>query len=1093
MAISRRRLPTQPAALHALALGRHAQRWNWHSRGVMVQGSAGAFQPAANLEEQQVSAPSEQPEPAAAAGTAGHVAASAPAEGGAVRGGDRDDGAGVSGATTSSGGAGGPRGDRPGRKRRWPWRTLHGVAYAGLALLLLLHLAAPGVLHHFLLRGLERAGIVDGAVLVQGVNIGRVQLADFAGQDGRIKVGTIDVRYSPRSLWQGRVEQIDVTGLEWLVVVRDGQIDLALPEPADPEAPPAEQIGFDRLNLRHSMLLVDYEGMVVRVPVRGSLVHLGGARLGVDLRFEPVGLPMHLEGEVDTARGKADLAARAVRPHAALAAPRNRPIPEGAITRLLGRFDLDLAITHRREGDRPGHTSVILAARSRGPLGEADSGWLLEGLDAHAEFAFDDELAFSTLEGHVETGRVMLAGQAFEQARVSFHQDTQRLHFAATAREPALGEATVTGDLSRLEQWLRPEQAAEARLGWHVTLARAGPLLEQAAAALEMKWPAATSVESAGKVSVERAGHDGVSQPWRFRGGDLMLNVSAPQVTTPMGKAASPALLIDARMAPRERGIDVVFNDATAIAWEGIELPTGNGTTAAVGPGAIRVVDRAAEQRPPPQLQLGWSGDETPQAGEAWTMDLKGALALDEPVDLAWDDLSGGLGSLRVEGDLSYTSGEDPVFTGRLDVGGGWGRDEADRIAFDGLSMALPVRLGRGDPPEPGRLAIEQIEREGRALAGIELAAALHDGLFSFEGRWPLWAHEPARLRGEAQLFGAPMRAEARLRQPPVDLSSADPLRALLGPVVEGYRFSGTWNVLAEAQWQDGRLTTTGRLGVADGGVVDRETGLEAERINGAINFTDLLEPRTPANQRLTIGSATVGGLTLDSGYANFHIEPGPTLVVGTTFWTWDTRRGATGEEADQDRPRSLIPQRPPRVTINNLRIELPSPTLRLDVTFEHIEMLAFLEQATDGRIRGSGPVMGRMQLIVRLPGDERDGHLQVVDGHFMSVPGVGGRLQVADAEFRNQIVSSAAQVVNLPTGRTTLAAILDQSLRDYRFQSMRAVIMSRPESELFLVELRPRPGEDGRVRGVGDLDVQIEIDLAAFLKVALDIDDLLR
>ncbi len=970
---------------------------------------------------------------------------------------------------------------------------MHAVAYVGL-ILLLVQLAAPDLLQRAVLRGLQRAGVVDPAVLVRGVSVGGVQLADLVGQDGRISIGAIDVRYSPGSLWHGRLEQIDVTGLQWLIVVRDGRLDLALPRPPEP-APPADELAFSRLNLRHCAILVDYEGLVLRIPFRGALSNAGRGRLDVDLWLEPMGLPLRLAGRVDTRDGVVDLTARGVMPEAASTPPRRPPHGEGRLTQWLRRFDLALSIAHHRDADGDGRTHVHVRARSRGSVGDGEAGWGVDGLDAQAEVAFDDELRFSTLQGHLGIARLILAGQVIDDAMLAFEQDERGLRVSASLADPSLGKLAMQAELSRLEQWLEPDGQATARLSWTADLDRAGPLLNRIATFADARFPPAAALHTRGEIDIERHRSAHPERPWRFGGGRVEVDLAATELATRWAEAEGAEASLRTVLRPRGERIEVRFDPDSTVAWRSLSVPVGEGEPASVGPGRAHLAG------------LARTGRESALLGLRWTEDLdvaaEGALVLGEGIEGRWDAITARADESRIEGRLTFSPDEGLSFDGALSIMGGRGGNEDYDIAADDLVMMMPLRHGgEAGPPDPGRLLIGSLERDGRSIGSMDLMVAFHDGLLTAEGEWPLWEAQPARVSGSVRLLGGPVRFEAKLRQPPVDLSDADPLRAVMGGGLDEMRFAGRWNVIGEVSFERGRTMTSGRVGIADGRLVYRDGVVEVERINGAINFTDLLELRTPANQRLTLGRARAGELELTDGYASFHIEPGPKLAIATTFWKWDPAAtagagpgpgpGAGAGQAEQ-RPATIIPARPPRIAVRNLNIDLLEPTLRLDLHLDHVELLKFLDQATDGGVRGSGPIVGSMQLILTLPTEARRGHLQVFDGHFSSVPNLGGRLEVADADWRSQIVQGAAQTIGPQPARTTIMAILDQSLQNYRFRSLRAAVFSRPQEDTLLIELRPQPDADGRIRGVGDLDVTIGIDLGAWLTLALGIEDLLR
>lgn len=163
------------------------------------------------------------------------------------------------------------------RSRRWRNARRAVVTLAVLiALAVLLYFVALPLYARSRINALLRdLGVNDPKYTVHRVSLSGLQITDVRLQRNTataFEAQRIDVRYSPMSLWNGRIEAIGADGIVWRIAIRNGEIDWGfLPPPADRAGMRAIHLPFDALWLRDGKVVIDDNGWLITAPIDGSM------------------------------------------------------------------------------------------------------------------------------------------------------------------------------------------------------------------------------------------------------------------------------------------------------------------------------------------------------------------------------------------------------------------------------------------------------------------------------------------------------------------------------------------------------------------------------------------------------------------------------------------------------------------------------------------------------------------------------------------------------------------------------------------------------------------------------------------------------
>jgi len=352
-------------------------------------------------------------------------------------------------------------------RRLWKWVRRAGIAvFVVAAIVLAVWVAAvPAIVRSVARAKLAGLGLGRVRLAVRGVSLHHIEVADLsAGEGGRFRIGAIGIAYGVPQLARGRLESIEVVGLEVELRRRNGAWDLG-PLSGVLASESSGELPFERLALRSSALLLDLEGRRLRIPLQGSVVNRGGGKLDVDFHAGVEGASLHVAGSADTGTGDLDLAIEGEVPEAAalLAA-----VPPGVIDpalRAWGGATVEATLV-REQGELSFDAGI---ESSEAGLGAAFAGHILaaESLSLMVGLTLGSGLEPKELHLTLNAREAAADGFALAEVSVTARRAGSALALSATAEGDGWTLSKLEGKATGLLEWLRGGPAAVGiELAW---------------------------------------------------------------------------------------------------------------------------------------------------------------------------------------------------------------------------------------------------------------------------------------------------------------------------------------------------------------------------------------------------------------------------------------------------------------------------------------------------------------------------------------------------------------------------------------------------------------------------------------------------
>ena len=964
--------------------------------------------------------------------------------------------------------------------RRWAWRLLVAAVVMALAALLAVLAVLPRLAERVIARALQRRGLEGVAVAVQGLSWDRAVLGPIHLRDdaGAARVDAVVLRFSPRRLWRGQLDEVVVSGLHLVLRQRaagwavDGLEALA-PLRAPSDAPdgagrPAGGPGAmaPALRLRSSQVEVVAGPGSLRIPIEASLALPASGEALAQGRLWVAGTTLDWTAAVDPATGsgraRANVAPGALTAWLLEAAKVGIEIPSGVTDPW-------------RLGKASAEVSLRLQAWSPAQI---EGQVLLEPLEArHGALAvrlYDLRLGLRAGAGLADLA-VTLSGMA------------QPTGLPQVTTEPLPFQGSWDGTRAELSlSDLRGRAAGVALRGRAHVSARG--LDDPATAALrgeirldEVVLPGTAALQ--GDLTLEGTPQDlrldGALAPIGTapEGALRLLVVDAALRTTP---DVAARLLLSASLDPAALAAAVGAPGALTGEALTVELSTSLSRPASGAWQAQTRVEVAADAL---AAAVGATGVLT---GEALTMEL--STSLSRPPSGAWQAQT----RVEVTANALAWAGADGL---RLQGQAGFQAEVG--VAPEGIEAAGAARL----PGLAGEIA-------GVAFSADAVTAVLDHadwrGPVALSGRvLPAWPalRDGLLVRGHLHAAGVALRAPGAVSAEGIAMdlpwswsrgggltpppgSAAGSLRggafAVQSVRGEGFagevflegerlRLSGEVRAAAPAvtvavepilEWTHG-LTLTARFSVPAFPVASADTwyhlpDLPADlRLAGRLSAegTVLYDGRTlrlPCRLRLTEGSVDwpeqsllVHGLAADLEWRDLAaLQTAPFQeVTFASAKVHDIPIDGGRILAQLDGPQALILERcelnwcKGRVHTQALRIDPSAPELDLVLFADSVDMISALSLIKGFKGTGHGLLFGKLPLAYR------NGRLSYSRGYLYSVPGQSGRLALESAGLL-----TAALPPNHPNWPELRRA--EQALEDFRLDVFRLDFTGRQTGE---------------------------------------------
>lgn len=218
--------------------------------------------------------------------------------------------------------------------------------------------------HRQIIGALHSAGIGVVQVDVRRVTPWSLELTDFrAGKAAADRVATIDVRYSPSTLWNHRVSDVRLMGVNVDLALGDRRIDVGplsnIKSSRSSKASAASlDLPFDQIVVQSSSVTFHMSGGTLKLPTQGSLIRQDDGAFRIDVNVAMGDKPLRVAGTIGPGSGDIDLAVTSERLDAA-------PVAE-----LVSAFLSGTRLT--------AHGGVSAVARIRRSGGKADVAFTIE-------------------------------------------------------------------------------------------------------------------------------------------------------------------------------------------------------------------------------------------------------------------------------------------------------------------------------------------------------------------------------------------------------------------------------------------------------------------------------------------------------------------------------------------------------------------------------------------------------------------------------------------------------------------------------------------------------------------------------------------
>ncbi|MFW6108429.1 MAG: intermembrane phospholipid transport protein YdbH family protein [bacterium] len=364
---------------------------------------------------------------------------------------------------------------------RWLLRLVGVAGVVAAAALALFVAVVPGVVERRALAALQAMGLEGASLEVRAVSLRSAEVANLRLDKGnRVRVGSLAALYELPSLLEGRLRVIEVTGARVHLAVRDGRLDLGPLADIETSGEGGGEFPFERIDLRASALHLDLEGRSVLVPIEGSIEATGWAGLRLDLRAEPEGSSVHLQGTIDTNTKAVALSAEG--------SVRDLGTPLSAIPRSLvpipGRLSGRARFEVRYEGTPERGTAAVTLWGENGAFVGDVAGRRVdaEAVSWRLETRLDERRRLAHLVGRAETGTLRAGPLVVRRAALKVEQQGQRLVFSASAAGQRWRVETLDGHATGLLGLLaeESEEPLAAKVAWSARTSLPAEVVEAA-------------------------------------------------------------------------------------------------------------------------------------------------------------------------------------------------------------------------------------------------------------------------------------------------------------------------------------------------------------------------------------------------------------------------------------------------------------------------------------------------------------------------------------------------------------------------------------------------------------------------------------
>jgi hypothetical protein len=180
---------------------------------------------------------------------------------------------------------------------KWLAVTLACIALFLLAIGMLRSVLLPRWLEKEIRQALGERGLKEVSLSFDGLGLHQTSLKNVRiGRGDSLSIGEIAVTYDPESLQQRRVQAIDIKHAYLAIAIKNGRLDLG-PLAGYTSAGPVI-LPFDVLKLSECELRVDWEGLILSMPMAAEITPLTADSVDIDLHADVQEGNLHLHSSV---------------------------------------------------------------------------------------------------------------------------------------------------------------------------------------------------------------------------------------------------------------------------------------------------------------------------------------------------------------------------------------------------------------------------------------------------------------------------------------------------------------------------------------------------------------------------------------------------------------------------------------------------------------------------------------------------------------------------------------------------------------------------------------------------------------------------
>ncbi len=915
--------------------------------------------------------------------------------------------------------------------RRWVRRLRRGaeVFLVVLALAVVLWFTfIAGIVEGIVISKLADIGLSPASLRVIRVTPWQLDARSLViGDNGQMNVADLHVTYSPGDLWSGRVDRVELTGVEWLIRYDGGKLDLgplanlltADDKPADDDA----GAGLSHLVLRSSRVVLDLGGWRWVVPVEAIWKPEDGAGMAVEGMVVVAGLPIDVAFRV-AEPGEDDNRAMHI-----VASLRDEPLFE--LQGSTGPGGTSLAGQWAHGEPDAGRGSRLSVGYNAPPQGVAaitanlttrhdrlDIALLGQSLTL-SNLAGDVNLGMTT-SGHIGEATGRLAASSMRFGGIEMPSPSLVLMQRDDALTLTLNAGDADGEhLSLTLESSRELDAVDARVDAVVTPVPA--LLAWLPGSEYFTVTRAGVVTVAGQVMLKRDRAN--AGPWVGRMSQLEVTLASTDLTMlalPI-EARGVTLAMDLQGELAEQGATVVAAKPIKLAWASFAvLPS-----AKIEEGAA-VADAADAEAAPPIVAVAGSSLTIAQMDAiplvSWRRDtgaLSATAAITTELNATFttDAMSAALPSVRLESHLAWKRGEAATLEGHIDLKNGSLAVAAFPTSLGGIEGQIPISWGgrRNDdqrapigtwriadisvadqavPAASGRISFHDARLEvesddvaiGVAEAGAAVAADANvdaNAVAAVGAGATQGVASSARITTRISLDLPTLTGQVRGSLLQLDIDNAKTLATLL-PALDGLDIAGGFSFHFVGILDAGQLSPWLTLEGHDATFAAKAYDITASGIDAAVQFDRLSPLRTVPSQWVTVKKAEFGRLQLADGLVQFLMTSPKSILIERTQW----RVGEQGH-----------------FWAHAFWFDPEAEKLEFQVFLEDMSIREWLALFTED-IEGQGMLYGRLALTL-LPGERRP--IQLQNGFLYARPG-GGWIKYNDVAYVRKLLGSADQ-----------------------------------------------------------------------------------